>query len=262
MFPPPADVNAQRPRPRGHIADNVPAIEIGAYEYRRRWFQECTGGLKSLEGAPSGRSEPALLSGKLARRLAGLEEWPVEEAPLVAEYASASGMPPWESENLAPIISSRQPQAAEGAEGASAADRLREFAATVRAERAEREATIFTREQLLEYDGTDGQAIYMACLGDVFDVTPSERFYGKRGPYGCFAGQDASRGLAMMRKDQRFIDDPSIDSLTPKQLKVAKDWHARFVKKYQLVGKLVDSEGPEQGTVAPANAPSSGRSKL
>ena len=261
MFPPPADANAQRPRPRGHVADNVPAIEIGAYEYRRRWFEECTGSLKSLEGAPSGRSEPALLSGKLAQRLAGLEEWPGEEAPLVEEYASASGMPPWESENLAPIISSGQ-AGAKGPEGAGAADRLREFAATVRAERAKREATIFTRAQLLEYDGTDGKDIYMACLGDVFDVTPGKGFYGQRGPYGCFAGRDASRGLAMMRKDQRFIDDPSIDLLTPKQLKVAKDWHKRFVKKYQLVGKLVDSQGPEQDAVAPANAPSSGRPKL
>lgn len=251
MFPPPADVNAQRPRPRGHVHDNVPAIEIGAYEYRRRWYDECTGSLKSLEGAPSGRSKPALLSGKLAWRLAGLEEWPVEEAPPVEAYASASGMPPWESENLAPLISRGQGRVAQGSEGSSAADRLREFAAEVRAKRAEREATTFTREQLLEYDGTDGKPIYMACLGDVFDVTPGEGFYGKRGPYGCFAGRDASRGLAMMRKDQRFIDDPRIDLLTPKQLKVAKDWHSRFAKKYK-----------KMGTMAPANAPCLDRPKL
>lgn len=105
MFPPPTKVDARRPRPRGHVHDNVPAVEIGAYEYRRRWFEECRGDLKSLDGAPSGRSKPAELSGKLARRLAGLEEWPVGVAPPVEEYASASGMPPWESENLAPIIS-------------------------------------------------------------------------------------------------------------------------------------------------------------
>eukprot|EP01044_Picomonas_judraskeda_P010323 COSAG03_NODE_1318_length_4338_cov_5.485492_3_plen_88_part_00 len=78
----------------------------------------------------------------------------------------------------------------------------------------------------------------------------------------------------MMKKDQRFIDDPSIGSLTAKQLKVhllrqcslpsslahaaltrprveqvAKDWHARFVKKYTKVGSLI---GSAQGSAAPA----------
>lgn len=130
--------------------------------------------------------------------------------------------------------------------GAGAADKLREFAAAVRAERAEREARRFTRTQLRAYDGIDGKPIYMACLGDVFDVTVAKGFYGKDGPYGCFAGRDASRGLAMMKKDQRFIDDPRTDQLTPRQLKVAKDWHSRFTKKYKKVGKLVECDCSEQ----------------
>ena len=92
--------------------------------------------------------------------MAGLEEWPAEEAPPVQEYALASGMPPWESENLAPLIT----MAAVAGQGS--ADRLREFAAGVRAERAKRAATTFTLEQLREYDGTGAQPIYMACLGD------------------------------------------------------------------------------------------------
>ena len=63
MFPPPADLDARRPRPRGHINDKVPPLDIGAYEYRRRWYEGCEGSLKSLEGAPSGRSQPAVLRG-------------------------------------------------------------------------------------------------------------------------------------------------------------------------------------------------------
>ena len=39
----------------------------------------------------------------MARRLAGLETWPAEVAPLLPAYKEASGMPPWESENLAPL---------------------------------------------------------------------------------------------------------------------------------------------------------------
>ena len=122
MYPPPADALARRPRPRGHVHDGVPPIDIGAYEYRKRWFEECQGGLKSLEGAPSGRSEPAVLSGgALARRLAGLEEWPVTEAPPVAAYAMASGMPPWESGNLSPSMMMVAPTPAAGAAAAGAA---------------------------------------------------------------------------------------------------------------------------------------------
>ena len=34
MFPPPADIDARRPRPRGHVHDKVPAIEIGSYLLR------------------------------------------------------------------------------------------------------------------------------------------------------------------------------------------------------------------------------------
>jgi len=139
----------------------------------------------------------------------------------------------------------------------SAADRLRAGAAAARAERAKRDATTFTREQLREYDGTDGKRIYMGCLGDVFDVTPAKGFYGPGAAYGCFAGVDATRGLAMMKKHQRYIDDPRTDLLSSKQLKVAKDWHARFVKKYKKVGTLADEGAEEEQSSVAADSSSS-----
>jgi hypothetical protein len=92
------------------VRDEVPAIDIAHYEYRRRWHAECQGGLKSLESfgegqnssAPAGRPKPAPLT-QLGRRLAGLEPWPAE-VPLLPAYVEASGLPPWESENLAPLL--------------------------------------------------------------------------------------------------------------------------------------------------------------
>jgi hypothetical protein len=121
MFPAPVDMDTARPHTLGHQRDGVSATDMPHGEYRRRWYEECTGGLKSLGGAdshggqpaaPSNRSGPAALRSILARRLAGLEPWPAEVAPVVPAYEHALGLPPWESENLAPIITSAGPTAA------------------------------------------------------------------------------------------------------------------------------------------------------
>jgi len=47
-----------------------------------------------------------------------------------------------------------------------------------------------------KYDGRDGSTILLAINGKVFDVTTGRNFYGPGGPYGNFAGRDASRGMA------------------------------------------------------------------
>ena len=38
--------------------------------------------------------------------------------------------------------------------------------------------------------------ILLAINGQVFDVSSGRNFYGPNGPYGNFAGRDASRGMA------------------------------------------------------------------
>lgn len=76
----------------------------------------------------------------------------------------------------------------------------------------------FTLDELRRFDGTNeipelenAKAIYLAVNGTVFDVTPAQGFYGKGlqqklvtneqtgGAYECFAGRDATRGLATMQ---------------------------------------------------------------
>jgi len=49
---------------------------------------------------------------------------------------------------------------------------------------------VFTKEELKKYDGSeDSPGIYIAILGQVFDVTKAPKYYGPNGGYGFFAGK-------------------------------------------------------------------------
>ena len=56
----------------------------------------------------------------------------------------------------------------------------------------------YTPRTLALHDGTQGEhsQILLAIDGHVFDVSSGRNFYGPNGPYGNFAGRDASRGMA------------------------------------------------------------------
>jgi len=111
------------------------------------------------------------------------------------------------------------------------------------------ETTVFreyTPKQLREFDGRTLQTkIYMGVCGNVYDVTKGRNFYGPEGPYGNFAGRDASRGLAKNSFDMDVltpIDQPldTLEDLTRDEIESLNDWHGHFAGKYQLVGKLVN----------------------
>eukprot|EP00042_Codosiga_hollandica_P027697 m.140183 g.140183 ORF g.140183 m.140183 type:complete len:171 (-) comp52567_c0_seq1:129-641(-) len=104
----------------------------------------------------------------------------------------------------------------------------------------------FTLQELSQYNGNPvaehpyPAPIYLAINGTVFDVSKRPDFYGPKGSYGCFAGKDASRGLATSTfvtseewDDLANLDKPSIKSMT--------DWFEFFSNKYPVRGKLVRS---------------------
>jgi membrane-associated progesterone receptor component len=109
----------------------------------------------------------------------------------------------------------------------------------------------FTPPTLLPFNGTNGQPVYLAVRGKVFDVTPGRNFYGPGGPYQNFAGRDASRGLAcgsfdedMLTKDLQGPLD-TLHSLGPDELEALRGWEDRFNEKYLVVGKLVAVDSAE-----------------
>ena len=47
---------------------------------------------------------------------------------------------------------------------------------------------LFTKEELSKFTGADDGDVYLAILGDVFDVTKGRKHYGVGGGYGFFSG--------------------------------------------------------------------------
>ncbi|OQR92554.1 heme/steroid binding domain-containing protein [Thraustotheca clavata] len=95
-----------------------------------------------------------------------------------------------------------------------------------------------TREELAKYTTLP---IYVALRGVIYDVTIGGiEHYGPNGGYKLFAGNDASRALALMSFDAIHLENPHIDDLTETQDKTLSDWEAKFKTKYGVVGKLLD----------------------
>ena len=51
---------------------------------------------------------------------------------------------------------------------------------------------LISRDELQQKTGEDDPEIWLSILGDVYDVTGGESFYGKGTSYGAFAGRDCS----------------------------------------------------------------------
>ncbi|KAF9950182.1 hypothetical protein BGZ72_008128 [Mortierella alpina] len=106
----------------------------------------------------------------------------------------------------------------------------------------------YTPKELAQFDGrTEDTRILMAIQGKVFDVTRGRNFYGPDGPYGNFAGRDASRGLAKNSFDKSMLtslDAPidKLEDLNDEEKESLSDWAGHFEGKYQLVGKLIENK--------------------
>jgi len=104
----------------------------------------------------------------------------------------------------------------------------------------------YTPLELKEFDGNDGGRILFAVNRVVYDVSSGRNFYGPDGPYGNFAGRDASRGLAKQSFDQDMLTavDAKIDTLedlSDEDRENLKGWEDLFKAKYIACGELIEN---------------------
>ena len=103
-----------------------------------------------------------------------------------------------------------------------------------------------TIEELQRYDGSNvALPVLIAAKGRVFDVTKGRDFYGKGGPYNCFAGIDCSRALAKVSLDPKDLN-ANCAELYAAERDVLNDWVRKFEDKYPEVGIVLDGtyDGP------------------
>ncbi|GBG33679.1 Membrane-associated progesterone receptor component 1 [Hondaea fermentalgiana] len=95
----------------------------------------------------------------------------------------------------------------------------------------------FSRAELAKFNGHDGEPVYIALKGVVFDVS-SSGFYGPDGGYALLAGRDASRALAKMKLDPDLVHDPRTDDLSSAETALLTEWYDKLSAKYPIVGSL------------------------
>ncbi len=80
--------------------------------------------------------------------------------------------------------------------------------------------------------------IWLAMLGNVFDVGKGERYYGPDGGYNFFSGRDGTRAFVTGQFDEEgLVDD--VEGLSPLQLGEVDSWVKMYNKDYTYVGKLI-----------------------
>eukprot|EP00042_Codosiga_hollandica_P027337 m.135490 g.135490 ORF g.135490 m.135490 type:complete len:242 (-) comp52454_c0_seq1:512-1237(-) len=108
--------------------------------------------------------------------------------------------------------------------------------------------TALTAEELRNFDGSDAATpVYVAILGDVFDVSTKRSTYGPGGSYSFFAGKDASAAFATGKfKDSFYTEElPAYDvsQLNPSQVSAIVGWNEFYHRTYTYVGCVVYPEG-------------------
>ncbi|XP_007558006.1 neuferricin [Poecilia formosa] len=108
-------------------------------------------------------------------------------------------------------------------------------------------ARLLSRSDLSLYDGEKGsRGLYLAILGQVFDVHKGHKHYGPGGGYHFMAGKDSS--LAFITGDfteSGLTDD--VSSLSPLEVVALYDWMDFYHKEYQHVGLVVGRFYDETG---------------
>lgn len=109
------------------------------------------------------------------------------------------------------------------------------------AEQAKVDRRFFTLDELREFNGENGQPIYIAILDEVYDVSSKRDFYGPGEGYHLFAGRDASRALAKMSFENEDLENEDLSDLGFMDKETLQDWVMKFsvYNRYPNVGRVL-----------------------
>ncbi|KAL5017353.1 hypothetical protein ScPMuIL_006942 [Solemya velum] len=109
---------------------------------------------------------------------------------------------------------------------------------------------VLSKDELSRYTGEDDRKVYLALLGQVFDVTKGKQHYGPGGGYHFFAGKDGSRGFVSGEfTDAGLIEDCS--GLSHQDMLGLEEWLEFYHKTYKYIGKLNGHYYDKDGNALP-----------
>ncbi|KAJ0180681.1 hypothetical protein K1T71_004085 [Dendrolimus kikuchii] len=97
---------------------------------------------------------------------------------------------------------------------------------------------VFTQEELSQYNGNNGNIVYLAVLGKVFDVTKGSQHYAKGSPYNYFTGKDGSRALITGDFYDESKNKDHVLDLKCGDIFTLLRWQETFKEKYSEIGIL------------------------
>ncbi|XP_048344712.1 neudesin isoform X2 [Sphaerodactylus townsendi] len=124
----------------------------------------------------------------------------------------------------------------------------------------QRPVRLFTELELARYDGQEeGQPIYIAVKGVVFDVTSGKEFYGKGAPYNVLVGKDSTRGIAKMSLDPVDLTHDTMGLTTEELQSLDETFNNVYKAKYPIVGytaqRILSEDGSPNPNFKPEDQP-------
>jgi len=111
---------------------------------------------------------------------------------------------------------------------------------------------VFTKDELAKYDGSSGSpGLYLALLGQVFDVSKGKDYYGPGGGYSFFSGRDASRAFVTGDFEEKGLVD-TVEGLTKDDYLGLEEWSSFYNKDYKKIGLLSGNFYTPAGVPTPA----------
>eukprot|EP00746_Dinoflagellata_sp_MGD_P065311 gnl/MRDRNA2_/MRDRNA2_27216_c0_seq1.p1 gnl/MRDRNA2_/MRDRNA2_27216_c0~~gnl/MRDRNA2_/MRDRNA2_27216_c0_seq1.p1 ORF type:complete len:295 (-),score=57.98 gnl/MRDRNA2_/MRDRNA2_27216_c0_seq1:16-900(-) len=108
---------------------------------------------------------------------------------------------------------------------------------------------VLTREELAKHSSdavVSGLPVYVAILGEVFDVSTALQHYGPEGHYKGLAGVDATRSFATGDFSANGLLS-EVDGLGHDEILAINDWVSQYQKKYPKVGLVEGHYYNKQG---------------